>query len=590
MDRLKNQLIIIFALATVIAFSVSWIMLSNVLKRSIIQESTHEITTQTLSLGEFVKQNGLDSLEHDLDTWKGIIGGRITAIAPDGKVILDSEVDPSKLDNHADRPEIRQAFESGEGSALRYSRSINRDLLYVAHITTVDGGPLVIRVAYPLETLHVAFIQARHRLLAYVIIVLTLVILLAFWAVRRFFRPLEKIIDVACRISNGEEGHFPLMKNRELQKLSNALDTMSTSLRTAMEELHKDRNVLHRIVTSMPIGVILLDEALKVRYFNQVALALLQISFRVEEGVYVERILPYADMFSLIDKVKQGPESSIYLQIPEKDKKYLRIDAIPTGAGILMVVTDLSDERRLEEARRHFVIDASHELQTPLTTIRVTAEYLLDEIGEDPEKARYLKSIILQQERMTKLVDDLLLLSKMEFGPDPKKKEECELDLLVSALVDEASGTNYAENISFTSYFEEHALVSCRIEELTRAISNVIDNAVKYVREKFGNERGGKIDITLSRKEPFWILVVSDNGVGITEESAPKIFERFQRGDSHRARGEWGKGGYGLGLAIAKRIFEGHGGSIELLSGSGGATFEIQMPILKKEEKHESEE
>ena len=559
-------------------------MLSNVLKQSLIQESSNEISRQAIALGEFVEKNGLDSLELDMSAWKGIIGGRITAIIPNGTVVLDSDVDPSKLDNHADRPEISQAFETGKGSSLRYSRSINRDLLYVAYKTTIDGKPLVIRVAYPLETLHVAFIQVRHRLLAYVIIVLMLVILLAVWAVRKFFRPLEKIIDVACRISKGEEGHFPLMKNRELQKLSNALDTMSTSLRTTMGELNKDRSVLNRIVTSMPIGVILLDEALKVRYFNQVALSLLQISFRVEEGVFVERILPYADMFSLIDRVKQGPESSIYLQIPEKDKKFLRIDAIPTGAGILIVITDLSEERRLEEARRHFVIDASHELQTPLTTIRVTSEYLLEEIGDDPERGKYLKSIILQQERMTKLVDDLLLLSRMEFGPDPKAKEDCELDLLVSALIDEASGTTYAENISFTSSLEEHALASCRIEEITRAISNVIENAVKYVREKFGNETGGKIDIALSRKEPFWVLSVSDNGVGITEESAPKIFERFQRGDSHRARGEWGKGGYGLGLAIAKRIFEGHGGSIELLSGSGGAQFEIRLPVLEKEE------
>ena len=584
MHRLKNQLILVFALATVIAFSASWIMLSNVLKQSLIQESSNEISRQAIALGEFVEKNGLDSLELDMSAWKGIIGGRITAIIPNGTVVLDSDVDPSKLDNHADRPEISQAFETGKGSSLRYSRSINRDLLYVAYKTTIDGKPLVIRVAYPLETLHVAFIQVRHRLFAYVIIVLMLVILLAVWAVRKFFRPLEKIIDVACRISKGEEGHFPLMKNRELQKLSNALDTMSTSLRTTMGELNKDRSVLNRIVTSMPIGVILLDEALKVRYFNQVALSLLQISFRVEEGVFVERILPYADMFSLIDRVKQGPESSIYLQIPEKDKKFLRIDAIPTGAGILIVITDLSEERRLEEARRHFVIDASHELQTPLTTIRVTSEYLLEEIGDDPERGKYLKSIILQQERMTKLVDDLLLLSRMEFGPDPKAKEDCELDLLVSALIDEASGTTYAENISFTSSLEEHALVSCRIEEITRGISNVIDNAIKYVREKFGNDTGGKIDIALSRKEPFWVLSVSDNGVGITEESAPKIFERFQRGDSHRARGEWGKGGYGLGLAIAKRIFEGHGGSIELLSGSGGAQFEIRLPVLEKEE------
>ena len=583
MHTLKNQLILVFVIATVVAFTISWMMLSTLLHDSVIDESRKEITRQTLALGQFVESRGLLSLEKDMGTWKGIMGGRITLVAPDGKVIIDSDVDPSKLDNHANRPEIREAFTNGQGSSLRYSRSINRDLLYVAYRTPADGKELVVRVAYPLDTLHYAFDQARKRLLVYVLIVLFLVTLLALWAVRRFFRPLEKIIDVACRISRGQEGHFPVMKNREMQRLSNALDTMSISLKATMAELDKDRKVLSRIVTSMPIGVILLDEDRRVRYINKVALSLLHITFQVEHGVYVERILPYSDMFALIDEAKQGKESSIYLQIPGKEMNYLRIDALPTGSGILVVITDLSEERRLEQARQNFVIDASHELQTPLTTIRVTAEYLLEEFQEDPERSRYMNSIILQQERMTKLVDDLLFLSKMESGPDSQKAEECELDLILSAIIDEVSSSPYAENISFHSKLQQHALVSCRTEELNRAISNVIDNAVKYVREKFGDEEGGEISIDLSAKDGSWSLRISDNGVGITEESAPNIFDRFKRGDSHRARGKWGKGGYGLGLAIAKRVFEAHGGSIELLNGDGGAEFEIILPVLDKE-------
>ena len=181
---------------------------------------------------------------------------------------------------------------------------------------------------------------------------------------------------------------------------------------------------------------------------------------------------------------------------------------------------------------------------------------------------------------MTKLVDDLLLLSRVEGQPPRDDPEPVDFSGVVSLLVNELRGHPLAGAIHIEADITPGATVNGRREDLARAAQNVLENAVKYVHERFGPEEGGRIDVSLQPGEGRYFLLVRDNGVGITEESAARIFERFSRGDSHRARGRWGKGGYGLGLAIAKRIVAGYGGDIRLLRSDDGATFEIELPAL----------
>ncbi len=581
MKNLKNQLLFIFAVITVFAFAISWIMLGGILKDRIVEEARSEISRQTAALGNFIDANGLESLKVDLDNWRAMIGGRLTVIRRDGKVILDSDVDPSKLDNHFNRPEIQTAFNEGNGTSLRYSRSLNADLLYVAQKSEIDDEPVVVRIAYPMETLKKAFLQARNRLIVYILMLVAVVILLELWVIRRFFRPLENIIKVACQIARGEKGHFPLMKDTELQKLSNALDSMSENLRSTMDDLSMEREMLNSIITIMPTGVILLDKGRKIRFINETAISLLGIQSNVQQGEFIERLIPYHDMYSVMDNADNGLEKYEYLNIPEMGNKYLRVSASPAGTGMLIVLNDLTHEREQEEARKNFIADASHELQTPLTTIRVTAEYLVDILEDNEEAVKYLNTVIKQQERITGLVDDMLLLSRMESQPPSEDKENIDISLLLQASMEEYAKHPFAENIKINDIIEKEVVVNGRISDITRAINNVLDNAVKYVHEKFKDEPGGEITLILESKGDNLSLRISDNGVGISPPSGARIFERFRRGDQHRARGSWGNGGYGLGLAIAKRVFEAHGGSIYLLNGNDGADFEINLPVIQ---------
>ena len=577
---LRKKVILALTLVMALAFAGSIMLFTGVLRRHIIEQNRAELGSQTAAIAKVIGDAGLDAFRTDLAKWKAIFRGRITIIDDGGKVILDSDANPATLENHRDRPEVKVALAGGEGTSLRWSGSLNTYMLYAARRTDAAGRALLVRVALPLDTLRKTLATIRDRFLIFLLLGAVVVYLVGAWTVRRFFRPLERIVDSADRIADGEDARFPLMSDPDLRRLTGALNAMSEKLRGALDDLRSEREDLSRIVTSLPVGVILLDDAKKVRYINGVAVSLLDIRPAVEPGVPAERILPAADIYTLIEESVAGKDACLELDLPGSRRRFLRICARRTATGTLLVLTDLTEERALEQSRRDFIADAGHELQTPLTAVRAAAEYLLEEEdGESPQR-KCLVTIIEQQERMTKLVDDLLLLSRVEGQPPRDDPEPVDLSGVVSLLVNELHSHPLAGAIRIEADITPGATVNGRREDLARAAQNVLENAVKYVHERFGAEEGGRIDISLQPGEGRYFLLVRDNGVGITEESAARIFERFSRGDSHRARGRWGKGGYGLGLAIAKRIVAGYGGDIRLLRNDNGATFEIEIPAL----------
>ena len=577
---LRKKVILALTLVMALAFAGSIMLFTGILRRHIIEQNRAELGSQTAAIAKVIGDAGFDAFRTDLAKWKAIFRGRITIIDDGGKVILDSDANPATLENHRDRPEVKVALAGGEGTSLRWSGSLNTYMLYAARRTDAAGRSLLVRVALPLDTLRKTLVTIRDRFLIFLLLGAVVVYLVGAWTVRRFFRPLERIVDSADRIADGEDARFPLMSDPDLRRLTGALNAMSEKLRGALDDLRSEREDLSRIVTSLPVGVILLDDAKKVRYINGVAVSLLDIRPVVEPGVPAERILPAADIYTLIEESVGGKDACLELDLPGSRRRFLRICARKTATGTLLVLTDLTEERALEQSRRDFIADAGHELQTPLTAVRAATEYLLEEEDGDSPRRKCLVTIIEQQERMTKLVDDLLLLSRVEGQPPRDDPEPVDLSGVVSLLVNELRAHPLAGALRIEADITPGATVNGRREDLARAAQNVLENAVKYVHERFGSEEGGRIDISLQPGDGRYFLLVRDNGVGITEESAERIFERFSRGDSHRARGRWGKGGYGLGLAIAKRIVAGYGGDIRLLRSDDGATFEIELPAL----------
>jgi len=581
MLTLKKKVIFLVAAVVFCAFGISWALLYGVVRNRIVSQSRMELSRQTALLSVSLSKEGVSGFLKDLARWEGILRGRVTLVDSRGAVLADTESDPSTMDNHLSRPEVKEALSVGEGTALRYSTTTNMHYLYFARKISLDGGrTAVIRSAYPLEHLSAAFAETRNRFLLYLLVAVALIAVFGAGLVRLFFRPLDRVVESAGKIAQGEEVRFPLMAEPELQRLSSALDGMSAQLRGTMEELRSGREDLYRIVTALPVGVVLLDDGRRVRYMNGVAARLLAVRGDVPPGTPVERMLPSGEMYGLILSALEGGEESRVFDLPELDGRCLGIASRKTATGVLLVVTDLTEERRIEQSRRDFVADAGHEFQTPLTAIRAAAEYLLEAPEEETagQRKKFLSSIIVQQERMSKLVDDLLLLSRMESEPPLRDAEETDLALLLAGVADQCRTHPFASLIAVETELPPRAPAVVRTEDLSRALSNLVENSLKYVREKFGTGEGGRVTLTLREDGDFWSIMVADNGPGIPPETAPVLFERFRRGDASRSRGEWGKGGYGLGLAIAKRILIRSGGDLFFRPSEAGALFEARIP------------
>jgi len=580
MFSLKKKILFLVSLVVFAAFGTSWLLLHGVVRNGIIKQGALELSRQTELLSLSLAREGVPGFLRDLERWRGALHGRVTLIDTSGAVLADTERNPSAMDNHLSRPEVQEALSSGEGEAVRYSRTTNTYSLYFARRVPVEGGrAAVIRSSYTLDYLSSLTREIRNRFLLNLLFAVVLVLGFGAWFVRIFFRPLERMVTSAGRIAQGEEARFPLMAEPELQRLSSALDGMSAQLRGALSELRTEREDLSRIVTALPVGVLLIDEERKVRYVNEMASALLSLKTPPEEGTPVERVLPSGDMYAMVLSALQGGEESRVFALPEPGGRYVRITSGKTATGVLLVLSDLTEERRIEQSRREFIADAGHELQTPLTTIRAAAEYLLETPEkEEGEEEKYLSTIIAQQERMSRLVDDLLLLSRMESEVPVRDAEDADLTVILGKIADESRAHPFAEFIDIREEFPPEAPVRVRADDISRALLNLSENAVKYVREKFGPNPGGMVSLSIGEKGGSWSVMVCDNGPGIAEDAAPVIFDRFRRGDGHRARGEWGKGGYGLGLAIAKRILVNTGGDLLFHPSENGAVFEALIP------------
>jgi two-component system phosphate regulon sensor histidine kinase PhoR len=290
------------------------------------------------------------------------------------------------------------------------------------------------------------------------------------------------------------------------------------------------------------------------------------------------------ELIRIIKKARSGDvsaDSFIYRQ--RGAQTFYKARAVPTGTGEMLVVLDDETERKkMETARKTFVADAGHEFQTPLTAISAAAELLADmENSAASEREPYIKEIMRQRERMTVLVDDLLLLSRLESGTPFSKPEKFNISQMCAVLLSDAQKRPHAENISWSVDLpSEKIIFEGRRKELQRAVSNLLDNAVKYVNKRYKNKKGGVISFSLLEEpsDDVLILRVEDNGVGIPGNKLNRIFGRFERVEEDRAREGKKTGGYGLGLAIAKHAVESHGGRIKAHSSKDSTVFTVTLP------------
>ncbi len=511
---------------------------------------------------------GIDDLCREL---KRDTGARVTIIVADGRVIGDSDHDSVTMENHAGRTEVQQAVLLGTGSSIRHSDTLNYDFLYVARKIISEGKEKgFIRLAVPLKD-----IDSSVNLLRMKIILVMLAVLFAAWAVPMWQtdhlrRLLKHITDFSRSLSRGEIDKRLYLENAgEFKEIADNLTAMSINLQGMMAQNEEERNRLSVVLKSVPDalliidlkGVITLSSSSAKDFFGDIPMTHMR---------FVEVVRNH-EFSGLVEQVRRdlAPGMTTF-RIESPEEKYLSVRVSPLFykgdelSGFVAVFHDITQIEKLEQVRKDFVANVSHEIKTPVTAIRGFADTLLEGALDDRENAaRFIRTIRSNSERLNSLVDDLMTISKIELGVIRVEKAIVDLDDVFENIMDIFGEKTAARSLWLkVSRKPELKHISADKNRLIQILTNLVDNAVKFTET-------GSVSYGIDREGEKTFLFVEDTGIGVPPKHLPRLGERFYRVDPARSRK---MGGTGLGLAIVKHLVKAHGWSMQIESIYGKGT------------------
>lgn len=489
---------------------------------------------------------------------------RFTMINKEGEVIFDNEI--TKLDNHNNRQEIIDAFKNGSGSSVRYSESLSTSMVYVA--TKIDDNT-VIRSSVPVNSIRVFTSGTLKYYIAIILLVFVLSLFLAVKLVKIIVYPINELQKVTSKIENGDLNKRAIIYNYdEIGFLAQTFNNIADQLEIRIIDSLDKKNKLEAILESMESGVIAIDNNENIILINSYS----QKLFDLKEDNIGKKISDCIIDYDLINFIREIPEigtKEVKLFHPiERElrvKKSPIINYLNNSIGIVITVQDITDIKRLENMRSEFVANVSHELKTPLTSIKGFSE-TLRYVDDSETKNKFLDIIDKESERLTNLINDILILSNIE-NIHKMESEYFNPGDVIENVLDMVKSQAYKKSIiiKYNDCFNSEILGSK--DKFHQLAVNLIENAIKY-----SNENGiVKIDLTL--EEQYFVFKVKDNGIGIPKNDIPRIFERFYRVDKSRSTR-----GTGLGLAIVKHIVKLFNGEISVKSKVGiGSTFIVKI-------------
>ncbi|TYQ12713.1 UNVERIFIED_CONTAM: two-component system phosphate regulon sensor histidine kinase PhoR [Acetivibrio alkalicellulosi] len=504
---------------------------------------------------------------------------RVTIVDFNGNVLGDSDANYTQMENHGQRREIKLAMEDGFGKDIRRSHTINTDLLYVA--VSLNQLDIIARISVPLSQ-----IKEINKLIWLYTILTTLVAILLTIIVsvkisNSLIRPFNELIIASKEISNGNyTGRINLKSKDEIGQLSNSFNEMAEKLEKTINDLWYKKVEIESIVDSMTIGIVAVDTMYRVVLINPVAIEL----FKVDSGKniignnIVESIRNNQVNVILRNTIYNNkPLESEYICM---DDTVLKLSTSPIkpkvedskNSGAIVFIQDVTKIRKLEKIRTEFVSNVTHELKTPITSIRGFIETLKGgAINNQQVSMRFLDIIDIEAERLHALIDDILQLSEIESRQNGPKIEKLDIKVVVDKVIEVVQNIAQERSVTLYNEVEEGLTINADKNRLKQLLLNLIDNAIKY------NVKNGAVNIKAYRSEGKIVIIVKDTGIGIDSEHFSRIFERFYRVDKGRSRDQ---GGTGLGLSIVKHIVNLFSGDIKVNSKSGeGSEFIVQLPI-----------
>jgi two-component system, OmpR family, phosphate regulon sensor histidine kinase PhoR len=525
--------------------------------------------------------------------WMAHSGARVTLIAADGHVLADSAHDPETMENHSNRPEFIAAMARGQGDSVRHSYTLGRDLVYWAvRFDRPSQPPVIIRVATPLAPINTSLASVRNALWEVSALILIVGIAVSLFFSRRFVRRIENLKGFSRRVAAGDFSSLHADSGRdELGELAASLNHTATQLRATIQSLTDERNRSAAILRSMAEGVAVIDAQSRLSFCNEAFAKIWNVSVRDVEGRSAVEIIRQPEVLELIPQALATNrtlvgEISVGGARPRNFSATVApitpFETQPPGSvspphlrrGVVIVLHEITELRRLEQVRKDFVANVSHELRTPLTAIQGFAETLLTGALEDKNNNRRFVEIIGNHAaRLARLSNDLLRLSQIEAGKLNADFQLVELKPLVDSGVEaaRAAAAQKGLNIAALSLPVDLPCVRGDASLLRDVLRNLLDNAIQYT------PAGGRVEVGAAVDHGSAVVIVSDTGIGIPQADQSRIFERFYRVDAARSREV---GGTGLGLSIAKHIVEAHGGKIWVESAVGsGSRFHFSIPL-----------
>ncbi len=507
-------------------------------------------------------------------------GVRVTIIDREGVVLADSDEASNFMENHRNRPEILQAAERGIGKEVRYSTTLRRRMLYVALRLEREGTlAAYVRVALPLESID-AQVNALHRYLwlsASVVGFIALV--LTYLLSARIMPPLYQLTSAAEGVAAGNyQQKIPSGGVDEVGALARAVDHMRRALTRQVAELQENSQRLETVLSSMLEGVLAVNADQRVLFANEASRTLLGIESRQVVGRPLIEVTRNRIVREAVEEAFRLDEPYEFeFEVSALNRRYLAIRAnrLPGEPcpGVVVVLYDITDLRRLENVRREFVANVSHELKTPLSSIKAYAETLrLGAIHDADHNEQFVARIEEQADRLHQLIQDLLHLARVESGREAFDIRDVSLGEAIERCEPVYRERAQAKHLVFEVEPAPVAVV-VRADKggLETILDNLVGNAIQYTPE------GGRVTIRYREDGNHAVLEVEDTGVGISPRNQERIFERFYRVDKARSRE---LGGTGLGLAIVKHLTQAFGGQVSVRSEPGkGSVFRVQLPL-----------
>lgn len=593
MKPFRNRLTLIMMILIGLSMLGAGLAMANVFKSSHIELQEENMVREirliqaTMEFPPLTKEQSVSYYTEKSKQFETLAGARVTFIQKDGTVIGDSESDPTSMDNHAEREEMLQAEIEGVGRTIRYSSTLGEDMIYVAIPVEQGSFDGYIRLAMSLSEVDESVRQGWVVMGWGLVVLFIIAAFVSYRVAASLTSPLEKITSVARRITRQDfDARVQLNRKDEIGQLSLAINAMADSLQTQLKTIRDNEDLLQSVLNNMTGGIVMFSNDGTIALVNRAAEEMLGVKADYVTGKSYRELRQHYELTKLIEeglehRTNFREERSLYFPV----ESIVRLDGVTmmqddgSYRGMLFLLQDVTDIRRLEGMRSEFVANVSHELKTPLAAVKGFAETLLGGVEDEKTSRSFLQIIYDESERLNRLIRDILELSKIESKRIATEYSPIHLSTFFESLIEFMKPAADKKQISLLTQVPEELFMEGDEDKLRQIFTNLLSNAINYTQE------GGRVQLIVREKQvkehgDTVEFIVQDSGIGIPKKDLPRIFERFYRVNKSRSRSS---GGTGLGLSIVKHLVDLHHGSIKVESELGlGSSFIIELPLLQE--------